>query len=156
MNEVHIEIVDGGTKLRIGVQPPLLTTPIERGYPIVDQFAQVAGLRAVLPAHTIQMIGPSGASQALPQIRQDTVRNVDAEGLGGHAIRGIHPSDGKPPSARLQCKIRYGWKPGEQILIKRSVVLGATGCCADRLMQDCPSRKPGSAHHSVCAVAASL
>ncbi len=81
MQEVEGPAVDLGAELRVLVHPRLVGTPVELGAPAVDHRLQVGGGRALGPAGARPLGGEAGAGQAVLEVVQRILRDVDGEGL---------------------------------------------------------------------------
>jgi hypothetical protein len=92
VDEVHVGAVDRRGELRELVEPRLVPPPVVGGAPVLGQLPQVGERHAVAPADARQLVGPAGAGEAVPQIVQVGLWDVDAEGpdlgVGGGCHRG--------------------------------------------------------------------
>src|SRR6266487_6497340 len=92
MQEVHAGPVDGRHELGKLVEPGLMPAPVVRGAPVLGQLLQVADGNAVGPTNARQLVGPSGTGQALTEVVEVSLGDVDAKrsDLGVASRHGLH------------------------------------------------------------------
>jgi hypothetical protein len=73
--------VDGGTELIELVQSRLLCSPVVRLHPIVDHFTQIIDRHPVVPPRALKLIGKSGPRQAVLQVIEQCIVDVDLKRL---------------------------------------------------------------------------
>lgn len=73
--------VDVGDELGSGIAGGFGGTPVEPGAPVVGEATQVGGGQAVGPGGFGQVLGPAGAGEAVVQVVEVGLRNVDPEGV---------------------------------------------------------------------------
>ena len=103
---VDVDAVDLAEELGPGVERGLLGAPVVLVAPVVAQLAHVSDVGSVVPAGVGDGVGPAGAVEAVAEVVEDAVGDVDAEGSWGHggtigkAPSGIRwPNSAVPPSA---------------------------------------------------------
>ena len=89
MDEVNIQIIDRGDELRQGVEPGLRLSPIVVGAPVTDQILERCELNPLRIVIDGLSAWPSRSVDALAQIDQTVLRNVDAEGSDFSALAGV-------------------------------------------------------------------
>ena len=85
VNEVKIDVVDLRLVLVEGVEQPLLGTPVEGVAPVLAELAEIAELGAVDPVG-LDLVGKTRAREALAQVFEHGVGNVDAKFLHRGAL----------------------------------------------------------------------
>jgi hypothetical protein len=71
MHEVYVESVDLSAELGQCVDESLLLSPIKLSEPVLYEFFEIRKLGAVVPPGPVNLIRPSRAHEALPEIDQD-------------------------------------------------------------------------------------
>jgi hypothetical protein len=79
VQEVDVLAVDGGDELRELVELRLLFAPVVAVLPVLGKLFQVPERHAPAPTDAGQLSRPAGASQALPQIFEIVLRDLDPE-----------------------------------------------------------------------------
>jgi hypothetical protein len=79
VDEVHGLPVDLGEVLREGVDPLLHRSPVELALPVLDRLLQVVVRRAVVPVVARCRLGEPGACEALLEVVEVRLRDLDAE-----------------------------------------------------------------------------
>ena len=79
MNEVNLLAVDLGEEVRPTIEPILLRAPVEGRAPVLAQILQVREIGSVIPRGVRDLIGPARARQAITQVFDVGVGNLDAE-----------------------------------------------------------------------------
>ena len=79
VHEVDVEAVDAGLELLELVEPALLRPPVELVAPVLDELPQVGLVHPEPPSDSLRLIRQARPRQALAQVRQHFVRNVDGE-----------------------------------------------------------------------------
>ena len=75
-------------ELGIGVQPRLVRAPVEARAPVVDELANIVERNPVAPVDALELVGPTCTDEAVVQVVEDVLRNVDTDrihGCVGHA-----------------------------------------------------------------------
>ena len=87
-----------GAEVRELVEPRLLRAPVVLVAPVLDQLAQVADRDAVLPAGVVDLVGEAGRSQAVGEVVEDQVADVDRRTATASSSigNGILESDSHP------------------------------------------------------------
>ena len=80
MQEVNRLTVDGGRELGERIQPRFLLPPIVILAPVLGEPLEVIAGNPPAPANVRQLAGPARAGQAVMQVIEVGLRNVDAEG----------------------------------------------------------------------------
>ncbi len=62
MNEMDMDAIESCPKLRKVVEPGLLYSPVKAVLPVIHQLLEVREIRAIVPACSLHLIGPAGAS----------------------------------------------------------------------------------------------
>ena len=83
MNEMDLDPVDRRFELVELVQPPLLGPPVVLVAPVDDKLTEVGQVGAVVPIGAGELVGKPRASQALLQVCQLALRDLDPEGHDG-------------------------------------------------------------------------
>lgn len=81
MDEVDPDAVEIGAEVTERVEPAFLLAPVEAVNPVGEQLAQVAELRALLPSADRRLAGLARGADALLQVGQDVLADVDRERL---------------------------------------------------------------------------
>ena len=81
VQEVDFLTVDPGRVLRVGVQARLLGTPVEAAAPVLGELAQVADRHPTLPHRPGQAGRPPCPGEAVGQVVEVRLRDVDPEFL---------------------------------------------------------------------------
>ena len=81
VDEVDRLVVDGGPVVLELVQPRLLRAPVVRLAPVVDELGQVVERDPVLPARPLDLVRDTGLGQAVAQVVEDGIVDVDLEAL---------------------------------------------------------------------------
>ena len=84
--EVDIDAVDLAEELGPGVERGLLGAPVVLVAPVVAKLANVGDVSAVVPAGVGNGVVPAGAVEAIAEVVEDGVGDVDAEGSWRHAV----------------------------------------------------------------------
>lgn len=84
---VDVDAVDLAKELRPGVEGGLLGAPVVLVAPVVAELADVGDVRAVVPGGVRNGVGPAGAVEAVAEVVEDGVGDVDTEGSWG--MRGL-------------------------------------------------------------------
>jgi hypothetical protein len=84
VDKMNAQAIDGGAKVCQAVQCLLLGPPVKPRPPVVDELLEIGQMRAIVPRRPRDLIGPAGVGEALAQVRQDLVRNVNGERLHSH------------------------------------------------------------------------
>src|ERR1700722_4901239 len=79
MDEVDRLAIDLGLELAERVESLLLGTPVVGVPPVLDQFAEVVDRHAVLPSGPVDLVGKACVLQAMAQIVEDRVFNLDVK-----------------------------------------------------------------------------
>jgi hypothetical protein len=79
VQEVDVLAVDGGGELRDLVEPGLVRTPVVAGAPVLGQPLHRAQRHAVAGARPGHLVRPPGGGQALGEVVEVALRDVDAE-----------------------------------------------------------------------------
>src|SRR5690606_16389457 len=118
VREVHVLPVDLGAELRERVEPVLLGPPVEPIPPVFGEFAQVAGVYAVVPADSGQGVRPPAAVDPPVQLVDVVLRDPDTEpldrfahGAEGRSDRGPFVS-AFPPAVRSFTRTAADSPPG--------------------------------------------
>ena len=88
VDEVDLLPVDRRRELGIGVQPGLVRAPVEACAPVVDELANIVERNPVAPVDALELVGPTCTDEAVVQVVEDVLRNVDTDrihGCVGHA-----------------------------------------------------------------------
>jgi hypothetical protein len=80
VHEVQVQSVDRGGELGELVQARLVRPPVVGGEPVLDQLPQVGERDAVLPAGGGQLLRPAGEGQAVAQVVELGLRDLDPQG----------------------------------------------------------------------------
>ena len=90
VQEVDLLPVDRGHELRVRVDARLLRAPVVPGAPVVDELADVVARNAVAPVHARQLVRPADAAEAVGEVVEVALGDVDLEGaeLGAGCRRG--------------------------------------------------------------------
>src|SRR4029450_6085600 len=78
----------GGGELGVLVEPGLVLAPVVGAAPVFGQLPQVPDRHPAAPAEHWELVGPAGPGEAVVQVVQVGLGDVDAEGSdlgGGHA-----------------------------------------------------------------------
>src|SRR5262249_37144533 len=70
--------------MRQAVERGLLCPPVKFGPPVCDQLLDIGQIRAIVPCRARDLLGPAGTGEALTQVHQHLVWNVDGERVHGH------------------------------------------------------------------------
>ena len=89
VDEVDRHTVDLGAKMRIRIDRTLLLAPVVTLDPVGDQFLEVGGVRAVLPAVVCEVVGPAREFEARPKIVEHFIGYIDAKRLHDVLLRQI-------------------------------------------------------------------
>ena len=84
VDEVDAETVHAGPEVGERVHRALLTPPVESRAPVLDDVPEVGEAGAVVPAGALDLVRPARAAEALPQVVERRLRNVDDEGARLH------------------------------------------------------------------------
>src|ERR1051326_2561177 len=87
MHKVNPAAVDLRAKLRELVEVRLLRAPVEVMLPIAGQLPEIRQIGTIVPARSLPLIGPAGASQTRVQVVKGGLRNIDGERLDRHEPR---------------------------------------------------------------------
>src|SRR5579884_2395449 len=95
VEEVDALAVDLRDELVERVEPRLLLAPVVPVPPVLDELAQVAELRAVVPARARDLLGKPRAREALAQVVENCFGDVDREPFDrSHELDATAPSAG--------------------------------------------------------------
>ena len=72
---------DLGAEVSELVDDPLLSPPVELVMPVIDQLTHVLKVGPVIPACTCNLVGPTDASEAVGEIVDDRLWNVNRKWL---------------------------------------------------------------------------
>jgi hypothetical protein len=97
--EVHMRAVDLGGELRPLVEPGLGRPPVVLVPPVPDQLPQVVRRYAVRPSHPGQLVGPAGAVEAVVEVVEVALRDVDEERMETAAAVGGRRRHGRDARA---------------------------------------------------------
>src|SRR5439155_6289369 len=86
VDEVNAEPADVGAELQEGIEPAFRGAPVVAVAPVRHEVAQVREVRAVGPAPAGDLVGEPGAGEALAEVGEGGVGNVDAERLDVHGV----------------------------------------------------------------------
>ena len=100
--EVQVDAVDLAQEPGDRVELGLARAPVVAVAPVLAELADGVDLRAVVPLRAGDRLGPARARQALAQVGQDGVGDIDAEGAGvshrpHHSVRGSRRRRRCPP-----------------------------------------------------------
>jgi hypothetical protein len=84
MDEVDAETVDIHAAVGERVHRALFTPPVESRAPVLDDVPEVGEAGAVVPAGALDLVRPARAAEALPQVVERRLRDVDDEGARLH------------------------------------------------------------------------
>ena len=94
VDEVDLQAVDRRGELVELVQLSFLSPPVELVSPVLDEWLEIGGVSAVVPADVLQLIREARAREAFLQIAQDRVGHVDFERdnrlVGGPSLASDH------------------------------------------------------------------
>jgi hypothetical protein len=79
VDQVQAEAVDVRAEVRQRVDRALLRAPVEPGLPVAHELAHVAEARAVVPARALDLVRPARAREALAEVVEHGLRDVDGE-----------------------------------------------------------------------------
>ena len=79
VNEVDVDIIHIGFKMREFVERRFVLPPIVSVLPIVDELLEVIAIGACIPICARYLIGPPRVFQPLPQVAQHLRSNVNCE-----------------------------------------------------------------------------
>jgi len=123
VDEVQIEAVHRGDKLRQPVERRFGRPPVVVVHPILDELLQVVEVRAVGPTAAGDFPRKTCARKAVAQILQHGFGNVDVE--GAHTAGGLRGHREPPEDARIVLPVRLYSRPevhdydsGRQVLHK--------------------------------------
>jgi hypothetical protein len=85
MDKVELDAGERDHELPEAVEPGLVDPPVVGVPPVGDEALHVGEVAAVLPAPTRPLVRPARALEALPEIGQHGLGNVD-----GERTRGVH------------------------------------------------------------------
>ena len=94
VQEVDALAVDGGRELREGVEPRFLGAPVEAVLPVGDEFGEVGLADAVVPAGAGEFAGPAGFGEAVVQLVEVRLGDVDAERIHDRSLPRTEDSAG--------------------------------------------------------------
>jgi hypothetical protein len=89
VDEVQVDAGHLGRELAEAVEPRLVRAPVVAVLPVRDQVLHVGEARAEGPLGAGGLVGPPHAGQALAQIGERRVGNLDPEGPGLHQNTGL-------------------------------------------------------------------
>ena len=81
MEEMQIDAIDRGEKLRLLIEPTLLRAPIEAGAPVIAQGFQIGGVRTIGPAGAGNGGGPAGLFEPALEIGKHVIADRDLIGF---------------------------------------------------------------------------
>ena len=81
MDEMDANAIDLGAEVSELVDGLLLRPPVELILPVVAKLSHVVQVGAVVPASTCNLVRPAGAGEAVGEIVEDRLGDVDGEGL---------------------------------------------------------------------------
>src|SRR5258708_12107154 len=84
MEEVEPEAVNGGLKLGKAIQQAFLPTAVKALAPVGHQLLEIVQIGPVVPAGSVDLIGPTCSLQPLLQIAKHLIRNLDRKRHGCH------------------------------------------------------------------------
>jgi hypothetical protein len=84
VDEVQVDPLELDPVLVEGVELRFLRPPVEPVAPVLDEALHVGEIGAQAPVGAGHLVGKAGAREALPEILEDLVGDVEREGLGGH------------------------------------------------------------------------
>ena len=86
--EMQVEAVDLAQELRWRVQPLLLPAPVVAGAPHLAELSDLVHADSVVPAGALDLLRPAGPAQAIAEVIEHCVRDVDPvrTELHGHAV----------------------------------------------------------------------
>jgi hypothetical protein len=116
-DEMDAHAVHVGDTVLETVEPPLLAPPVEPVGPVLEQVTKVVQVNALRPWFPRRRVRPARVSNALPQILDNRVRDLDSERIDAHPkmIVGVDPSQtsSRPAASsaaigfcRVECVIR--------------------------------------------------
>src|SRR5260221_7876791 len=81
MQKVQTKAVNGSLKLRETIQQAFLRAPVVGIAPVGDQLLEIVQVRPIVPASTGYLVRPAGALQALLQIAENVIIDLDRKCL---------------------------------------------------------------------------
>src|SRR6185437_1662854 len=87
MNEKNRLSVDLGRELIEAIDARLFGAPVVAILPVACERADFADVGAILPPRAWKLVGPSGLGQAVPQIVEHALGNMNLEGLDCGGLR---------------------------------------------------------------------
>src|SRR5260370_3097781 len=81
MEKVQAEAVNGGLELRKTVQQAFLCAPVVGLAPVGHQLLEIVQVRPIVPASTGYLVRPAGPLQALLQIAETVIIDLDRQCL---------------------------------------------------------------------------
>src|SRR6266699_5785492 len=81
MDKVQTEAVNGGPELWKTVQQAFLCAPVIGIAPVGNQLLEIVQVRPIVPASTGYLVRPAGALQALLQIAENVIIDLDRKCL---------------------------------------------------------------------------
>ncbi len=152
MDEVDLLAVDVGEEVRPPVEPIFLGAPVERRLPVLAQALQIREVGAVVPTGSRDLIGPAGAGQAVAEIVEHRLRNLDAKrpDVVAHTNETLLRRPRWWPGRRVRgwrwrrCRWRclWGWRPTARRWLRSTPRAARIRTAVERLR--CAERKTSS------------
>lgn len=79
MDEMDVQSIDGGEKLRKCIQPALRLPPVIGRLPVAHQLLQPVGLNALRTIHDGFAVGPAGLGKTPPEICKRRLGDLNLE-----------------------------------------------------------------------------